>query len=127
MTTLSSGLGAIRPSMSHHIVELQVRCASRACRRQSQTGHAATLLITPAVSRLHIINVERHAGSQRVPSAWIAQATLASLFAPATVTTLNAFLRASALTQSQSHRSLLVLMVVYTMASLWIVAQPIID
>ena len=50
MTTPSSGPGEIRPSMSHHIVELEVRCASRADRRRLPTGHA-TMFKLPSQSQ----------------------------------------------------------------------------
>src|SRR5215204_1449607 len=49
MTTLSSGLGEIHPSKSHHIVELKARCANRDDRRRSPTGPATTLQNTLTV------------------------------------------------------------------------------
>ncbi len=42
LTTLSSGLGEIHPSKSHHVVELDALCANRANRRRSPTGPATT-------------------------------------------------------------------------------------
>lgn len=44
------GLGEIRPSISHHIIELKVQCASRARRRRSPTG-PATMFRLPSQSR----------------------------------------------------------------------------